>query len=338
MDWEASDRAIYERELEDFLPLRLFDAHVHLLDASCLRPDQPWPAKSLYRKFGGTFPLEAYREWTRLYLPGQEITVAGFGHPGAEIDREACAAYWGRLTDRKHIYGLALAAPDEPIDTIIRRVEDHRLVGLKPYPGWVQGKTAAEVELHEMLSSDQWAYADARGLILMLHLPRTGRLIDAVNQVQMVEACRRYPRARLIFAHVGRAYFLRAVVGGLEGIAACTNAYVDTSMVNHEGVLEYLFQRFPRDRILFGSDAPVAMLRGKSVEINDQYAYILGEDYEVGTSIYDARHAVRFTFFYYEQLRAIRRAAERVGLRRHEVEAIFYGNAAQLFGSVASTL
>ena len=106
-------------------------------------------------------------------------------------------------------------------------------------------------------------------------------------------------------------------------------------MVNHADVLEYTFRHFPRDRILFGSDAPIACLPGKSVEINNQYAYLMGEDYEIGTSIYDAQHAVTFTSFFYEQLRGIKLAAARAGLSRDEVEGILFNNAHRLFADVA---
>ena len=186
-----------------------------------------------------------------------------------------------------------------------------------------------------MLPAAQMQAADERGLAITLHIPRPGRLADPLNQSQMVELCRRYPRAQIIFAHIGRAYYLNNVIGFLDGIAACPNAYLDTAMVNHEGVLEHTFKNFPRDRILFGSDAPVAFLRGKSVEINNQYAYLMGEDYEIGTSICDTKHAVTFTTFFYEQLRGIKLAAERAGLSGSEIENIFFHNANRLFTAVA---
>lgn len=186
-----------------------------------------------------------------------------------------------------------------------------------------------------MLPAGQMQVADDRGLAMTLHIPRQERLADPVNQTQMVELCRRYPNVRIIFAHIGRAYYLSNIIGFMDRIAACPNAYLDTAMVNHEGVLEYAFRNFPRDRILFGSDAPIAFLYGKSVEINNQYAYLMGEDYAIGTSIYDDDHAVVFTSFFYEQLRGIKLAAERAGLSRGEIEDLFFNNASHLFTDVA---
>lgn len=335
IDDNDRDRQVYDRELREFLPARLFDAHVHLFDAACRLPTARLPPKSCYRKFGGTFTLEQYLDWAREWLPGRQIHWNSFGSPSLDMDRDASAAYSGRISDGRRFFGMALVSPQDSIEAVMRRVETHRLVGYKPYMSFVRGKPADEITIADMLTEAQWRYADRRGLAIMLHLPRAGRLADPLNQSHMVERCRRYPGARILFAHIGRAYYLSNVIGFLDGIAACPNAYIDTAMVNHEGVLEYAFRHFPLERILFGSDAPIAMLRGKSVEINNQYAYLMGEDYEIGTSIFDANHAVAFTTFFYEQLRGIRRAAERAGLTAGDVENILFGNAHRLFTALA---
>lgn len=334
-DLETRDRNVYDTELRAFLPPRIFDAHIHLFDRSCLNPGAQYPPKSTYGKFGGVFPLECYLDWVKTWLPDQELHLNSFGDPSSVSDREACAAYSGRISDNRRFFGMVLVSPHDTAETVIRRVEQNRLIGYKPYLNFVDWKPPRDITIQDMLPAAQMDAANARGLAVTLHIPRPERLSDPVNQVQMVEICRRYPQAHIVFAHIGRAYFLGNVVGFLDGIAACPNAYLDTAMVNHEGVLEYAFRNFPRDRILFGSDAPVACLRGKSVEINNQYAYLMGEEYEIGTSIYDAKHAVAFTSFFYEQLRGIKLAAERARLSRAEVEAIFFNNASRLFRAVA---
>ena len=330
------DRDVYDRELRGFLPPRLFDVHVHLLDAESHIAGREYPPRSCYRKFGCTFTREQYLDWAAEWLPDQELHFNAFGHPGRETDRDRAVAYAGSVSDNRRAFGMALVSPADPADQVIRWIEEHHLVGYKPYLNFVEGKPTSEITIGDMLTDAQMAFADARGLAVMLHIPRPGRLSDPVNQRDMVAICRRYPRAKIIFAHVGRAYFLSGVLGGLDGIAACPNAYIDTAMVNHEGVLEHAFRSFPRERILFGSDAPIACLRGKSVEINNQYAYLMGEEYEVGTSIYDALGAVKFTTFFYEQLRGIRLASERAGLTEAEVEGILFGNAHRLFTALGA--
>jgi len=335
IDFTEADRWIYERELKGFLPGRIFDAHVHLFDRSCLLPDVQFPAKHCYQKVGGVFSLEQYQAWTAAILPGQEIHLNSFGHPSYESDLDASADFAGSSSDNRRTFGMAMVSPRDTAEAVIRRVERNRLIGYKPYLTFVDGKNVNEITIHDMLPAPLMEVADQRGLAITLHIPRAGRLADPVNQIQMVELCRKYPGAKIIFAHIGRAYYLSSVAGFLDGIAACPNAYVDTAMINHEGVLEYAFRKFPLERILFGSDAPIAFLRGKSVEINNQYAYLMGEEYEIGTSIFDARHAVAFTTFFYEQLRGIKRAAERAGLSEGDIGNVFFNNANRLFNTVA---
>lgn len=335
VDHQEADRAIYDRELEAFLPRRIFDAHVHLFDRSCLKPDATFPPRHCYQKFGGVFPQTDYDAWMKAWLPGREVYYNSFGHPEPTSDLDASAVYTGRISDHRRSFGMALVAPRDSAAAVVRRVESNRLIGLKPYLSFVEGKPAGEITIHDMLPAEQMKAADERGWAVTLHIPRSGRLADPVNQAQMVELCRRYPRARIIFAHIGRAYYLSSVTGFLDGLADCPNAYIDTAMINHEGVLEYAFRHFPPGRILFGSDPPFSLLRGKSVEINNQYAYLMGDDYAIGTVIFDRGRAVTFTTFFYEQLRGIKLAAERARLPRDAIEGILFNNANRLFLDVA---
>jgi len=334
-DYTTRDRRVYQEDLRDFLPRRILDVHTHVFDKTCMLPTHAFGARSIYRKFGGFFTKEQFLEWASIWLPEQELHFNSFGHPSFEADLDASGVYSGRISDNCRFFGMALVSPKDPIEAVIRRVESNRLVGYKPYLNFVDWKPVPEITIEDMLPEAQMQYADEHGLAVMLHIPRPLRLADPVNQKGMVDICRRYPDAQVIFAHIGRAYYLNNIIGLLDGIAACPNAFIDTAMVNHEGVLEYAFRHFPRERILFGSDAPIACLRGKSVEINNQYAYLMGEDYEIGTSIYDAKHAVAFTSFYYEQLRGIKLAAQRAGLSEAEVENILFNNASRLLNAVA---
>lgn len=338
VDANPADRLIYEQELRSFLPEKIFDAHVHLFEESSIPPDYQFPPKSCFRKFGGRFRMEDYRDNVEALLPDQTVYLNHFGFPEAEFDRDNAAIYTGTASDNRRSYGMAIVSPRDGIAEVVNRIARNRLIGYKPYAGLVDGVPSEDITIADMLTPEQMGYANENGLAVTLHIPRDGRLADPVNQRDMVEICRRYPHAQIVFAHIGRAYYLRSVIGFLDGIARCPNAFIDTAMVNHEGVLEYAFRNFPRERILWGSDAPVAFLRGKSVEINNQYAYLMGEDYQIGTSLFDANGTVEFTFFLYEQLRGVKSAAAGVGLSRLEIENIFFGNACRLFSSIAKNL
>jgi hypothetical protein len=166
----------------------------------------------------------------------------------------------------------------------------------------------------------------------MLHIPRRDRLADPVNQEQIVKMATRYPNAKIILAHIGRAYYLSNIVGQLERIGACENVYCDTAMVNHWEVMEYLFTNFDRKRILYGTDLPIAVCGGKSIEINDQYTYVTSEPWFL--SISDDHGKLVFTSFIYEQIRAVKKAASRCGLDNAFLEDLFHKNGSVLLNKV----
>lgn len=335
IDFNERDAEIYEKELKEFLPEKIFDSHIHLLDDTSFALGYKFPDKNCYLKFGGKFTLETCMAYFKKLLPEQEIYINSFGSPDRDTILDAAAKYTGKVSDNENYFGMALVSPHDNIEDIKRRIIENKLVGYKPYLNFVDWKDTKDITIFDMLPEEQMEYANSEKLVITLHIPRPGRLADPVNQKDMVSICKKYPDAKIIFAHIGRAYYLSNVVGFLQNIADLPNAYIDTAMINHEGVLEYVFKNFPVGKILFGSDAPIALLRGKSVEINNQYAYLMAEDYRIGTAIYDSENAVDFTFFFYEQLRGIKLATERTGLSTSQVEDIFFNNSYKLFSNIA---
>lgn len=332
MNWiTESDRRIYREELAPRLPRRILDAHVHIWERNCFPPDFHFAPRDCANRFGGEFPLARWREAMRALLPEQQAGLNCFGFPHDAADR-------GRVPEANgpDEFVNVLISPADPAEVVRRRIEAAGAVGVKPYWNYAAscyGKKSSEVEIFDMLTVAQLEYLNRAGLAVTLHIPRPGRFADRVNQRQMVELCERYPRISFIFAHIGRAYFMRNIVeSNLAALAALPNAFFDTAMVNHVGVLRYAFDHFPAERILFGSDAPIALLCGKSVEVNDQYVYLMGEDYDIGTAIRDTEHVLEFTTFFYEQLRAILAATP-----ENALENVLYCNAAKLFGSIAKS-
>ena len=321
------DRTIFQEEFQGRLPSKLFDIHVHLWDETAFPTGFRFPEKHWANRFGGTFPFSLWRQVMSELLPGHEVNLNCFGLPHGKADRDRAPAVSGGGN-----FTMALVSPADSGEELCRRIEGMGAVGVKPYWNFAADyfrKNAAEVEIADMLTAPQLEYLNAKKLAVMLHIPRPGRFADPVNRRQMLELCGKYPDVRFIFAHIGRAYFLRNIrESNLDELAECPNAFFDTAMICNVDVFRHAFDHFPASRIMFGSDAPIAFLRGKSVEINHQYAYLMGEDYPIGTSIYDSGHAVNFTTFFYEQLRALLETAP-----ADELENILYHNAVKFFRS-----
>lgn len=326
------DAKIYREELAPKLPERILDAHAHVWSKTSFPAGFEFPKRDCYHRFGGDFTPELFRAIMKELLPEQQFGFVGFGAPHHDADRSKVPEQLN-----KGEYAEVLISPADPAELVQQRVEATGAVGVKPYWNYAAetfGKTSAQVEISDMITKEQFEYLNRAGLAITLHIPRPGRFSDPVNRKQMLMICEKYPNIRFIFAHIGRAYFMRGIREGKpEEFVQFPNAYFDTAMINHAGVLAYTFDHFPAERILFGSDSPIALLRGKSVEINDQYAYLMGEDYNIGTAICDTDHVVKFTTFYYEQLRAILESAP-----DGQVENVLYRNAHNLFEGIKKCL
>ncbi|MBM3289142.1 MAG: hypothetical protein FJY92_03235 [Candidatus Hydrogenedentes bacterium] len=99
-------------------------------------------------------------------------------------------------------------------------------------------------------------------------------------------------------------------------------------MVNHWEVMEHLFATVDSKKVLYATDIPIALAPGKSVEINDQYTYVTPVPWPL--SISDDHQKLQFTGFLYEELRAIKKATDRLGLTHAFIEDLFFENGMRL--------
>ena len=322
------NRKIFDDELDDFLPPKILDFHIHVVNEGVYPTGKPQPCAG--------HPIAKYDfDDLRLdlahALPRRDVYGVCFGSPHPQFDWQRNNRYLAEHSDHDHFFPLRVFHPgiDTP-EQLRPDIDAGRFCGLKPYPDFVDTDDADQVEIHQMLPDWCMDIADSLGLIIMLHIPRRDRLADPVNQQQIVELARQYPNAKIILAHIGRAYFLKCVVGHLDRLKDLPNVYVDLAMLNHPEVLQYTFQHVPPAQILFGTDIPIALAPGKSVEINDQYTYVTPVPWKL--SISDDHGKIKFASFLNEQLRAIKKAVQGADLGPDFVEQIFFSNGMKLLG------
>jgi hypothetical protein len=187
-----------------------------------------------------------------------------------------------------------------------------------------------------MLTADHLSVADELGLIVMVHLPRKGRLADPQNIAALQRMSARYPRAKLVIAHVGRAYCEWAVRRGLHAVAAFPNVYFDTTFIQNSTVFQYLFEHVDASRVLYGSDLPNSAVHGQVVCVNGINLFVTRDAYPWSLSARD--NPIECTYMVYESLRAIRDGAERAGIARGTLGAIFERNGRHLIDDVRNNL
>lgn len=323
------DKIIYQEEFADKLPAKIFDAHVHIWDKSSFPENFSFPELSWAKAFNEEFSLQDWRNAMNELLPEQKVELLGFGMPNNAADRTEIIS---PAPDEG--YASVLISPEDSLEKLDKSIQKSNAVGVKPYLNYAADfykKKLADLEVKDLITEEQLQYLNREKLAVTMHIPRSLRFADELNKKQMLELCLSYPDISFIFAHIGRAYYMRNIEqSNLQELAECKNAFFDTAMINHNEVLSYTFDHFPAERIIFGTDAPIALLHGKSVEINNQYAYLTQEEYNIGTAIFDSKKSVVFTTFFYEQLRAILKTAP-----KNKLQDIFYNNAKQLFTRIA---
>jgi hypothetical protein len=322
---------ILQEELNEFLPEKIFDAHVHVAPPDGFRPGHPYIC--------GGVPITGYTyeelaEDQATVFPGRHCEALCFGFPFPELNRESHNCYVGEGADFRRFFPLRLLDPHrDNSEAVNADLDRFGFLGFKPYPDYARPNDIPNAEIPEMLPDWAMAIAHERRLLVMLHIPRPKRLEDPLNRRQLVDLCKRWPGATVILAHVGRSYYLRGVTGFLEELRDLPNLYFDTAMVQHWEVLAYLFRHVPIHKVLFGSDIPIALAQGKAVEINHQYTYVTPRPWSL--SICDEQKRLRFTSFLNEELRAIQLAARSAQLSEAEIAAFFYGTARSLVERVA---
>ncbi|MFV0400224.1 MAG: amidohydrolase family protein [Oscillospiraceae bacterium] len=342
-DYKTVDRDCYEAVIRDFLPQRIVDAHTHVYrgcfrlarEAEGVDRSQNWPNLVAEEN-----PIEDLLETYRILLPDKAVTPLIFGQPSLDYDVGRNNRY---IADCGKEYGfpaLYLSRPEESAEELEKQLEESGFQGVKVYlnfsPPYIP---ADEIRIFDFLPHHQLELLDARGAVVMLHIPRPGRLRDPVNLAQMLEIDRRYPRIRLIIAHVGRAYAEEDLGDALERLAD-SHMWMDFCANTNQQVFEAAIRHLGPKRLLFGSDLPILRMRMRRIVENGSYINVVprGLYGDVSGDAHmrevDGGEAEGLTFFFYEEIAAMRRAAENMQLDRGDIEKMFCGNAVGLLGLV----
>ena len=355
---KSLDRKIYEEQLRDFLPDQMIDIHTHVW----LESLQPAVRPDFNPMFPGTAPGEVIRQVTwparvakdnsvedlqetyRLMFPGKTVTPLMFTSPRRET-AEVLNEYVRDCARRTGYPALYYSMPEQSGDELEQRIREGNFLGLKSYlsfsPDYLPEK---EIRIFDFFPHDQLRKMDEMGAIVMLHIPRDGRLKDPVNLAQILEIKQKYPNIRLIIAHVGRAYTHQDVGNAFEVLSACPDLMFDFCANCCDYAIEELLRNVGPDHAMFGSDLPILRMRTHRIEEGGNYVNLVppglygdvsGDKHMREVS---EEEAEKITFFMYEELLSVKRAVEKLGLTRADVEKIFYGNAKNLIDGARKSI
>jgi glutamate-1-semialdehyde 2,1-aminomutase len=338
-----ADAEFVERYVAPYLPDRIFDSHAHLVRKA------HFPAGGVPSHLAAApddLGLAAYRtfmDW--LHPNGRTVGGLFFGlaFQGDRVANDRFVAQEtaaGRRAQGREptgrgfaAYAQMLIAPDMDPETIREQVQAHGFVGLKPYHLMATGRNGPtfHAPIEAYLPEEHVRIAHEEGLTITLHLVRDRALADPANQATIRRYCERYPNLRLILAHAGRGFNPWHTIQGIGSLAGLRNLWCDTAAVTEAGAFEAIVDTLGPDRLLYGTDFHVSHLRGRCVAIGDSFHWLYAEEMSL-----DEKHAtLRPVLIGLESLRSLLLALHRLKLTDAQVENIFYGNAARLFGATA---
>lgn len=337
------DKKFYEQKLQAFLPDRIIDIHTHVwLDqirlTSSAAPVRAvtWP--SLVAKDNS---IEDLFETYRLMFPGKEVTPLIFSQVSMDYDIAAGNEYVRQCAARHRLPSLMVARPEQSASEFEEAIDRGGFLGCKVYLNFSASYIPEkEIRIYDFLPPHQLEVLDRRGWIVMLHIPRDGRLKDPVNLAQMLEIERAYPSLKLIIAHVGRAYCPEDVGDAFDVLAETKNMVFDFSANTNACVFKQLIRAVGPKRIVFGSDLPILRMRTRRICENGHYVNLVpaGLYGDVSGDSHmrevEGAEAESLSFFLYEEIEAFRAAAQAEGLTRSDIENIFCNNAQSMIDGI----
>lgn len=342
------DAQYYNEHLRDFLPPRLIDIHTHVwLDRfRTMTAQEPvrsvtWPARVARDN-----SIEDLMETYRLMFPGKQVLPLIFGNVlSRAYDLEASNSYVSQCAVARQCPALIWSWPTWSAAELEQSILKGGFLGAKSYLTLAETYLPEkEIRIYDYFPPAHLDVLDRHGLILMLHIPRDGRLRDPVNLEQMLEIEARYPRMQVIIAHVGRAYCPEDIGNAFKALARTKRMNFDISANTNADVFRQLIETVGSKRILFGSDLPISRMRMRRVCENGNYVNIVPQGLYGDVS--GDKHmrevsgieADRLTFFLFEELNAFRLAAAKAGLTRSDIENVFYNNAAGMLAVARGNL
>jgi len=316
------DVEFYERELADFIPDRVFDAHAHLTHprlSTPTGPDLPDPVG-----------YEEYRHYMDWLLPGRDVAAMFLAFSRQPEGATAANAWTATQVARDpRCRGLLFVRPDDDPEWVRQEVRRLGLHGLKPYHTCAPTRPTWEAELPAYLPETLVRVAHEENWVITLHLVKSRAVADPGNLHWIRHYCTKYPQMRLILAHSARGFQPAHNLEGLPQLVGLENLYFDSSAncepIAHQAILRL----FGPERLLYGSDGLlVSHLRGRSVAAADSFLWLY-ED----TPVWEEKHAaIRPVLVGLEHLRSMKWACWAEKLSGRQIEDLFWNNAVRLLG------
>ena len=319
----AEDREFFDREIDSFLPDRVFDAHCHLWhpDHKVIEHIDNLPAVMGYEECRSVMgQLMPRRDFAALFIPWPE--------PGQELPAGQWVASQAKRDPRCR--GSFIVTPKDDPEWVRQTMRELGLCGMKCYHTFAPVQPAWEAELPTYLPEPLVKVAHEESWVITLHMVRSRAVADETNIHWIRHYCENYPNMKMILAHSARAFQPAHGLEGLPQLTGLDNLYCDASAncepIAHQAIIRIL----GHEKLLFGTDLPVCFLRGRSLSVADTFLWLYGDTPVWGDK--GGRTCIHPALIGLEHLRSLKWACWSERLTDSQVEDVFWNNAAGLFG------
>ena len=329
---DENDARYYAEHIENRLPESVFDAHVHLnLPEHVEKVSAQTVAGDWALQCGMSMSYEEAVAYHEALFPDVAMKMLALPLPLTEADMPANNAYLAGLVGENKVTALMGIRPEWDAESVEKQLLEGEFAGFKPYPYMAASEKGAEVSIFDFLPHHHLKLADRYGKTVLLHLPRKGRLADDDNIREIREIIQKYPGLRLVIAHFGRSFNVVYLREGLRKLGTDKSAlYFDTAAVMNPAVHQEGLQQLRTDQILFGTDMPILLWHGTRKWTETEYFNLSREDFPWNRHPYPEDEK-NYTFFLYEQVRAMLDALEQSGASRQEIAGVFFKNACRVY-------
>ena len=310
------DRRYFARELDTFVPPKVFDAHAHL-SATAFGHDVPFPTG-----------YQEYRQLMQCLLPDRHLEALFISYTGDKDATAAASAWTSReLTTNPGCRGLFYVKPTDDPEWVRQEVRRLGLHGLKCYHLLSSVTPTWQADLPDYLPEPLVKVADEEGWVITLHMVKSRAVADPSNLHWIRTYCEKYPNMKLILAHSARGFQPLHNLEGLPHLTGLDNLYFDCSANCEPMAHAVVLRLMGHQRVMFGTDFPVSHSRGRSIGVGDSFIWVYGE-----TPVWGEKHQqIQPPLIGMEALRALKWACWSERLSDAQVEDLFWNNAARLF-------
>ena len=327
----------FAERIAPYLPPVVLDFHAHVWRKSEWHA-VPWvkgePGGG-YMITSEDYPVERLVQDGRASFPDREYRAVCFGYPTPAADNAKDTAYVASAGHTRGMYPLMIAGSPlkVPAEVIRKRLDDGSFLGFKVHLPWY-GDDYGSIRVQDMMSPNEMDIAQELGLVVLLHVPRSGRLADPEIQDGVRWMSREWPNAKIVLAHCGRAYLPAEMERAIGSIKNLRNVYMDSSMVMDETVLRMVFDTIDSSRLLYATDFPVAAMKGRRVRVMNHWVDVVTADAPASAYRVKAGSEVGAAYMAQEIAVAVITAARAAGLAEKKLRDVFFQNGMNVLRSV----